>query len=393
MKARIITWVWRLVAAAATLMTPQSGAQASPSSSDVVPRPVLLQRSLMGSLGRHLEAVRQQVEAMLCTGGADPDDVLKRMAEGGAAPVEAAALYTPEGGLLARRGFSAVEPWVGETFFADPGSGWLRGRSIVVALSANAAGRAGIVDIRMPLQCEETALFRTRAWGLVRVDLNLLAAAVVQDVPLEPDESVWMAGPDGRVFFRHGSGGAGELRLEGFLAMGGPKSTAMWERMRSEQTGRLMCEGFDGGRFVFRRVLAEWTTMRMGDAPVLLVREMPREDVAVPGAGRTGLWQDGRGARLAIVKDGSNCRLFLQRAPGQPVESAHGRLLEATLSARGTVPSHSFQGEFSEAGQLVLSRYSDHESSGVTREVFVFTKGAFPPSSGPKALERPQLRY
>ena len=347
----------------------------------------------MGSLGRHLEAVRLQVEAALCTDAVNPEALLKQIVAGYQAPVEAAALYTSEGMLQARRGFETVEPWSDEGFFAEPGAAWLRGRGMVVALSTNTAERAGTVDIRMPLQCEEASAFHTRAWAIVRLNLPRLLERAVDTVSLEPEESVWVAGPDGGILFRLGPDATQDLRLEGLVRLAGPKGGALWERMRGEPQGGIVCDGFDGGRFVFRRMRSEWTTMRLGEVPVLLVREIPQEIYTPPAAGRTGLWRDGKGARLALLTDGASCRLFLQREAGQPPESAFGRLLEATLAARGKDRSDSFQGEFSPAGQLVLSLYSDHELRGVTREVFVFTKGGDPPGTALKPADLPRLRY
>ena len=345
----------------------------------------------MGSLGRHLEAVRLQAEAGLCVEAPKPAMVVERLATGFAVPVEAAALYSPAGELMARFKSKSGEPWSSEPFFTAPGRPWLKGRAIVVALSSNATAR--VVDIRMPLQCEEEGTFRTRAWAIVRVDLRRLLERVVTAVPLTKGESVWLASQEGQTLFYCGPGDAEEVRLAGLVRLDGPKGKALLERVRSEPDGGLLCDGFDSERFVFRRVRSEWTTMRLGETPVLVVREAPGEVFTPPATSRTGIWRDGKGARLALLMDGSSCLLYLRRAGDGGAGMAVGRLLDATFSARSEDRAISYQGEFSAEGKLVLSVYADQEMRGVTREMFVFRKDSGSASGGEPESQIPRLRY
>ena len=375
------------------LLALRGPAQNVPVPPEAVSRSVELKRSVMGSLGRHLEEVRVQAESTLCAESPDPALVVKRLAAGYKTTVEAAALYSPAGDVRARLRFQGVEPWSRQGFFSEPGRAWLKGRAIVVALSSNATGRAGTADVRMPLQCEEEGTFRTRAWAVVRLDLCQLMDRVVTEVPLADGESVWLADQDGRALFHRGPVGSEEVRLAALIRLDGPKGKALLERMRSDRDGKLMCDGFDPGRFVFRRVMSEWTSMRLGDAPVLVVRETPGEVFTPPVSSRTGVWRDGKGARLALLVDGSSCSLHLRRAGGGAAGVASGRLLDATLSARSDDKALSYQGEFSAEGKLVVTVYADHEIRGVTREVFVFRKESAPSGGGDGGATPPRLRY
>lgn len=336
-----------------------------------VSRPVELQRAIMGSLGRHLEALRVEAEGTLCAGGpADAPGVLDRFIAGLGVPVEGAVMYSTSGEEQARRGGSAPPPWAGETFFREEGSPWLKGRSIAVALARAGDPGPGMTDLRIPMQCDGSGSFQTKAWAVVRLDLRRLLDRLGPELNLGAGESVWMAATPEQPLFLRGPAGGMESRLSGLARQRGPKGAALWERMRSMPEGRLMCDGFDPEAFDFRRFMGEWVTLKLGEVPVLLVRETPAERYTPPADGRTGVWVDSTGTRLALLLDGSNCQLYLRRNAGGAAKHAAGRLLASSLSARDHEGVTTYQGEFSPGGPLALSVYTDHAERGVTREVF-----------------------
>ena len=149
------------LAGVAVLIALRGGAQSSAPAGGV-PRPLELQRAIMGTMGRHLEALRVEAEKTICAGAfTDPKGVLARFTTGLGVPVSGAALYSTTGEELSRKGFVASPPWAGELFFRAAGSPWLKGRGIVISLAVEGDPGPGIVDIRLPLQCEESEGHRT----------------------------------------------------------------------------------------------------------------------------------------------------------------------------------------------------------------------------------------
>ena len=363
------------LASVAVLIALRGAAQSSAAPSEVISRPLELQRAIMGTVGRHLEVLRVEAEATICAGAiSDPKAVLARFAAGLGVPVAGAALYSTAGEELSRKGFAGSAPWADEGFFREPGSPWLKSRSIAISLSGEADPGPGSADIRLPLQCDESGRHETRAWAVVRLDLRRLLDRLGPELWLGAGESVWMAAnPEHPLFLRGPTAGL-ETRLSGLTRQRGPKGAALWARMCSLPSGRLMCDGFDPDAFVFRRFIEEWVTLKLGESQVLLVRETPAEAYSAPTEGRAGMWADKEGGRLALLLDGSYCQVFLHRGAGAAVAHASGRVLDATLSARNEDGLVTFQGEFNPDGRLALSVYTDHAEQGVTREVFSLTK-------------------
>ena len=366
----------------AVLLALRSPAQSSVAPVEGLSRPVELQRAILGTLGRHLETLRVEAEGTICAGGvADAPGVLARFTAGLGVPVLGAALYSPEGGELSRKGFTTRAPWVDEVFFREAGSPWLKGRAVAISLALAGSPGPGTVDLRVPMQCDESGGFETKAWAVVRLDLRRLLDRLGPELNLGEAESVWMAATQEEPLFLRGPAKGMDTRLSGLTRQGGPKGLALWERMHSGPAGKLMSDGFDPEAFVFRRHMAEWVTLKLGEAPVLLVRETPAEAYSPPPDGRTGVWADPSGNRLALLLDGSNCQLYLRRGAGDATTHASGRLLASSLSARDASGSVTFQGDFSEDGRLALSLYTDHAGRGVTREVFTLVKKK--PATGP----------
>lgn len=383
MKHLIILGARGWLAGAAVLIALREPLPSSAAPAEGDSRPLELKRAIMGAVGRHLDELRVEAEKTVCAGAfTDPKGVLARFTTGLAVPVAGAALYATTGEELSRKGFAAAPPWAGESFFREAGSPWLKGRVIAVSLVAGGGPGSGTVDIRLPLQCDESGLLRTKAWAVVRLDLRRLLDRLGPELGLGDGESAWLAATPGEPLFARGPAGGMEARLAGLVRQGGPKGGAFWARMRSMPSGKLMCDGFDPEAFVFRRFMSEWVTLALGETPVLVVRETPVEAYTPPPDARTGIWSDPTGARLALLLDGSYCQVYLLRGGG-PASHASGRVLDASLSARDRGGVATFQGEFEPDGRLTLSVYTDHAERGVTREVFhlIREKAAASPAS------------